>query len=80
MSLLHCLDRTEVSVQVRGVVSEYFVTRYVFTVRSYYHLAHHPSWRTTSCRLSSTAYSICSRLPSILEFVPLSTTWGLAMP
>jgi hypothetical protein len=38
-----------------------------------------PSWRTTPCRLSTTAYSIYSQLPSILEVVPLSTTWGRAI-
>jgi len=38
----------------------------------------HPlrSWRTTPCRLSSTAYSIYSQLPSILEAVPPSAAWG----
>jgi hypothetical protein len=38
------------------------------------------SWRTTPCRLSTTAYSIYSQLPSISEGVPLSATWGRAMP
>jgi len=28
------LGRTKVSVQVRGLLYEYFITRYVFTVRS----------------------------------------------
>ena len=32
------------------------------------------------CRLSATAYSIYSQLPSILEAVPPSATWGRAMP
>jgi len=31
-------------------------------------------------RLSTTAYSIYSQLPSIKEAVPLSATWGRAMP
>jgi hypothetical protein len=35
--------------------------------------------RTTPCRLSATAYSIYSQLPSILEAVPPSTTWGSAV-
>jgi len=39
-----------------------------------------PSWRTTPCRLSATAYSIYSQLPSISETFPLSATWGRAMP
>ena len=39
-----------------------------------------PSWRTTPCRLSTTAYSIYSQLPSTKEAVPLSATWGRAMP
>ena len=39
-----------------------------------------PSWRTTPCRLSTTAYSIYSQLPSVSETVPLSPTWGPAMP
>jgi len=39
-----------------------------------------PSWRTTPCRLSATAYSIYSQLPSILETVPPPATWGRAMP
>ena len=34
MSLFRCLARTKVSVEVRGVVCEYFVTGYVFTARS----------------------------------------------
>ena len=39
-----------------------------------------PSWRTTPCRLSATAYSIYSQPPSISEAVPPSATWGRAMP
>jgi hypothetical protein len=35
---------------------------------------------TTPCRLSVTAYSIYSKLSSILEAVPPSPTWGSAMP
>jgi len=38
-----------------------------------------PSWRFTPRRLSTTAYSIYSQLPSS-EAVPLSATWGRAMP
>ena len=36
--------------------------------------------RTTPCRLSATAHPIYSQLPSISEVVPLSATWGHAMP
>jgi len=39
-----------------------------------------PSWRTTPCRLSATAYSIYLRLPSILEAVPPTATWGRTTP
>ena len=35
MSLFRCLCRTKVSVQVRGFVCEYFVTKYVLTGRSF---------------------------------------------
>ena len=73
------VGRTEVSVKVRGFLFEYFLTWYVFTPRSCQHLAQNPSWRTTSCRLSGSAYSIYSRLPSILEAVPPSATWGRTM-
>ena len=55
-------------------------TRPLFTVRSCWHLAQHPNRRTTPCRLSATAYSIHSQLPSILEAVPPFVTWGRAMP
>jgi hypothetical protein len=51
-----------------------------FTVNSCLHLAQNPSRKTTPCRLSPTAYSIYSQLPSILEAVPPSTIWGRAMP
>ena len=43
-------------------------------------LAKPPSWRTTTFRLSATAYSIYSQLPSISEAVPPSATRGRAMP
>ena len=75
-----CLGRTKISVRVRGFICEYFVTRYFYMLRSCQHLAQPPSWRTTPRRLSATAYSIYSRLPSISEAVPPSATWGRAMP
>jgi len=62
------------------LVCEYFVTKYILTGRSCQHLAQPPSWRTTPCRLSVTAYSIYLQLPSISEAVPPSTTWGCVMP
>jgi hypothetical protein len=37
-------------------------------------------WRTTPCRLSVTAHSIYSQLPSISEAVPPLATWAFAMP
>ena len=79
MSLFCCLGCTKVSVQVRGLLYVCFVTWYVFMVRSCQHLAQPPSWKITPCRLSATAYSIYSQLPSILEAVPPSATWGRAM-
>jgi len=80
VSLFRCLGGTKVSVQVRVLLFECFVTGYVFTVRSCQHHAQPPSWRTNSCRLSATAYSMYSRLPSILEAVPPYATLGRAMP
>ena len=69
MSVFHCLGRTKVSVQVLGFLCERFGTCYIFAVRSCQQLAQPPSWRTTPCLLSATAYSIYSQLPSILEAV-----------
>jgi len=80
MSLFHCLGHTRLSVQVRGFLCKRYVTGYVFTVRSRLHLAQSPSWRTTPCRLSTTAFSIYSWPPYILEAVPPSTTRGHTMP
>ena len=79
MSLFLFLGRTKVSVQARGFVCEYFVTRYILTGRSCQHLAQTPSWRTIPCQLSATAYSVYSQLPSILEAIPPSPTWGCAV-
>jgi len=73
-------SRTRISVQVRGFHCKRFVTGYVSTVASCLHLTLTPSWRTTPCLLSATAYSIYSQLPSILETVPTSATWVHAMP
>jgi len=75
LSLSSALGRTKGSVQIRGT-SWYFATWHLFTLA---HLAQPPSWRTTPCRLSATAYSIYSQLPSILEAITRSATWGRAM-
>jgi len=77
MSLFYSVIRTKSSDQVRGKCS---LTKPVFTAMIFQHLAQSPSWRTTPCPLSATAYSIYSQLPSILEAIPLSATWGRAMP
>jgi hypothetical protein len=44
--------------------------RKIFTVRGCRPHAQPPSWRTTSCRLSATAYSIYSQLPSVPGGLP----------
>jgi hypothetical protein len=62
----------------RGKCS-WFASKPVFTVRGCQNLAQPPSWRTTPW-LSETVYSIYSQLPSIVEAVPPSATWGRAMP
>ena len=79
MSLFHCLGCTKASVQARGKCL-CFITKPVFTVRCCLHLTQTPDWRTTPCRLSTTAYSIYSQLPSLLEVFPPSATWGRTMP
>jgi hypothetical protein len=79
LSLFRCLNRTKVSIQACCACS-CFVTNTVFTLRNCQHISQHPIWRTTPCRLSATAYSVYSQLPSILEAVPPSATWGRAMP
>ena len=71
MSLFRCLGRTRVSVQGWGFLCKEFITGCVFTMMSWLHLAQPPSRRTTPCRLSTTACSINSQLPSILEAVHL---------
>jgi hypothetical protein len=43
----------------------HFVISLFFKVRSCWHHAQPPSWRTTPCRLSTTAYLIYSKLPCI---------------
>jgi hypothetical protein len=39
-----------------------------------------PNLEDHPCRLSATAYSVHSQLPSILQAVPPSANWGSAMP
>ena len=74
------LSLSRVTAQVRDLFFDYFATWYVITVRNCSHLAKPPNWRTTPCRLSANVYAIYSQLPSILEAVPPSSTWGCAMP
>jgi hypothetical protein len=78
VSFFHCLVRTKGSVGV-WCLFEWFVMWYFFTVRSCYHLAQPPSWRSTPCQLSTTVYSVYSQPPSILEAIPPSAPWGLTM-
>ena len=66
------------SIQVWGT-RLYSVTRYVLTGINFLHPNQPLSWSTTPSRLSVTAYSIYSQLPSIMEVVPLSMTQGRAM-
>ena len=63
MSIFRCFKRWA---QVRDTVNS-FATCYVLTVSCCYPLAKTPCWRTTSCWLSTTAYSIHSHVPSIPE-------------
>jgi hypothetical protein len=79
ISLFRCLGRTKASNPVPGTCS-WFARKSVFSVRCCQHLAQPPSWRTTPCQMSATAYSIYSQLPSILEAVLPSAAWGRAMP
>ena len=78
MSLFHCLCCTKVAVQVQGTCI-CFITKPIFMVRSCQHITQPPSWRTTLCWLSATAYSTYSQLPSILEAVTPPATWGRSM-
>jgi hypothetical protein len=80
MSFFKCLGRAKESAQVRGAL-KYFVTSDISMVRGFQSHAQLPSWMTTPCRLSATAYSIYSQLPSpYLEVFPLSTTLTSPMP
>jgi hypothetical protein len=80
MSLFRCVDLTEVSVQVRGFVCEYFVTKLRCHSEELLALGTTPSWRTTPCRLYPIICSIYSQLSSVLKAVPPSETQGSAMP
>ena len=77
--LFHCLGRTKVPIHGRGLF-ELFIKWYFFTVRSCQHLVQPSSWRTIPCRLSATAYSVYSQLPSTLEAASPTANWGRAMP
>ena len=76
LSLLPCLRRTKVSVQVRGFLCERFATIYVFTVRLYQHFAQPTRWRTTPRRLSATAYSIYLQLRTVTCYLKLRDQKG----
>ena len=81
MSFFRYLCGSEVSVRIRDLTYECFITRYIFTLRRFNTSPKPPpSWRTTPCRLSATNSSIYSHLPSILEAGPPYATWGRAMP
>ena len=71
-----CWGRTKGSFRALGLC-EPFVTWYLFSCKE---LLAPPSWSTTHCRLSATAYSLYSQLPSILEAIPPSAIFGRAMP
>ena len=77
MFFFHRLSHTKVSFQV-WVTCSCFITKPLFMV-SCQHLAQPPSSRTTPCWTFVTSYSIYSQLPSILEAIPPSATWGHAM-
>jgi hypothetical protein len=57
-----------------------FVTKPVYMVRCFQHIAQPPSWRTTPYRLSATDYLIYLKLSSILEADLPFATWGSDMP
>jgi len=46
----------------------------------WWHLAQHPSWRTTPSQLSATTYSTYSQLTTVLEAVSTSATWRSPTP
>jgi hypothetical protein len=73
------LGRTKISIQVRGFVCEYFVTKIRFQGEKLLAPRPTPKLEDHPCRLSATAYSIYSQLPFILEAVSPSATWGRAM-
>lgn len=79
MSMLHCLGCTKGSIHAWNTCI-HFLTRPIFRMRCCYHIAQPPSWRTIPCRMSETAYSMYSHLPSILGTVPPFTNWGRVMP
>jgi hypothetical protein len=67
--IFQCLGRSKESVQVRGAL-KHFVTIKNFYGEWLWPHAQPPSWRTTPYRLSATAYSIYSQLPSVLGRLP----------
>ena len=69
MSPFCCLGRTNVSVQARDIyIYICFITRPDFTVSSFFSTSpNSQAGGITPCRQYTTAYSIYSQLPSLLE-------------
>ena len=78
ISLFHCLGRTEGSVQARS--THLFPIKAIFYGEELLAPCPTPKLEEHLCRLSVTAFSIRSQLPSMLEAVPPSATRGRAMP
>ena len=77
-SARHMSSQQSISPRPRQVYM--FHNKASFTVTIYQHFTQLPSCRTTPCRLSATAYSMYSQLPSKLEDVPPSAIYRRAMP
>ena len=71
------LTHTTEPAHVWGFVKQFTTWQFLWL---FLHLIQSPSWRTTLCQLSVTAYSIYSQLPSILATIPPSAALGHAMP
>jgi hypothetical protein len=69
MSFSHCLGRAKESVQVRGAL-KHFVTIKKFYGEGLTPTPNPQAGGTTHCRLSATAYSIYSQLPSVHGELP----------
>jgi len=78
MFLFHCLGHAKGPVQPTGTCP--FHNKASSYGEELLPLDLTPSWKTTPYQLSTTAYSIYTQLPSILEAIPPSTTWGHTTP